>query len=178
MVVVASPSFSSYCPCWTSASALGCFGTGWLQLSSVMCFASYFALSRSPSFGSLRLPLALLFCLLLALLFCLCCWLCSCLACRWLCSSACCWLCCFGSFHHSPDLQFLLAFLVPLLHSSFHGLVGCGSVSDSHHWLLGCGLFGWGSVCASSSESLCGSLRLRGSFLASPNTTTQRWATS
>ena len=72
----------------------------------------------------------------------------------------------------------LLAFLVPLLHSSFHGLVGCGSVSDSHHWLLGCGLFGWGSVCASSSESLCGSLRLRGSFLASPNTTTQRWATS
>ena len=34
--------------------------------------------------------------------------------------------------------------------------------SDSHHWLFGCG-----SVCASSSESLCRSLRLRGSFLAS-----------
>ena len=29
------------CPCWTSASVLRCFGTGCLQLSSVMCFASY-----------------------------------------------------------------------------------------------------------------------------------------
>ena len=30
----------------TSASVLGCFGTGWLQLSFVLCFSSYFALSR------------------------------------------------------------------------------------------------------------------------------------
>ena len=31
----------SACSCWTTASVPGCFGTGWLQLSSVMCFASY-----------------------------------------------------------------------------------------------------------------------------------------
>ena len=61
MVVTTSPSFSSYCSSWTSASVLGCSGTGWLQLSSVMCFSSYFALSRSQSFGSLCLPLAMLF---------------------------------------------------------------------------------------------------------------------
>ena len=41
----------------------------------------------------------------------------------------------------------------------------------SHHWLFGCG-----SVCASSSESLCGWLRLRGSFLAFPNITTHHCA--
>ena len=35
MVLNTSPSFRSYCPCWTSASVLGCFGTGWLQLSAV-----------------------------------------------------------------------------------------------------------------------------------------------
>ena len=46
MVVITSPSFSSHCPCWTSASVLGCYGTGWLQLS-VLCFSLYFALSRS-----------------------------------------------------------------------------------------------------------------------------------
>ena len=52
MVAKTSPSFRSCCPCWTSASVLGCIGTGWLQLSSVMCFASYFALSRSqPAVG-------------------------------------------------------------------------------------------------------------------------------
>ena len=28
MVVISSPSFRSYCTCWTSASVLGCFGTG------------------------------------------------------------------------------------------------------------------------------------------------------
>ena len=39
MVVITSPSFSPYCPCWTS-------GTGWLQLSFVLCFSSCFALSR------------------------------------------------------------------------------------------------------------------------------------
>ena len=73
MVGITSPSFSSYCPCWTS-------GTGWLQLSFVLCFSSHFALSRSQSFGLLSLllavlfsclQLAMLFCLLLALLFCL-----------------------------------------------------------------------------------------------------------
>ena len=32
---ITSLSFSPYCPCWTSASVLGCFGSGWLQLSSV-----------------------------------------------------------------------------------------------------------------------------------------------
>ena len=75
MVVITSPSSSSHCPCWTSSSVHGCFGTGWLQLSSVVRFSS---LSRSQSFGSRCLllamffsclPLALLFCLLLALLF-------------------------------------------------------------------------------------------------------------
>ena len=45
----------SCCPCWTS-------GTGWLQLSSVLC---------SPALLFSCLLLALLFCLLLALLFCL-----------------------------------------------------------------------------------------------------------
>ena len=92
---------------------------------------------------------------------------CALLACRWLCSSACCWLCSFGSFHHSPDLRCssravlvpLLIYFILLATSS----VAVGSVSDSHHWLFGCG-----SVCASSSESLCGSLRLRGSFWLLP----------
>ena len=43
------------------------------------------------------------------------------------------------SFIIAPDLRVLLAVLVPLfalLHSSRHLLVGCGPVSDAHHWLL------------------------------------------
>ena len=40
--------------CWTSASVLGCFGTGWVQLSSVMCFSSY---SRLVYVAVLRLAL-------------------------------------------------------------------------------------------------------------------------
>ena len=55
MVVITSPSSSSHCPCWTSSSVHGCFGTGWLQLSSVVRFSS---LSRSQSFGSRCLLLA------------------------------------------------------------------------------------------------------------------------
>ena len=87
IVVIMSSSFSSNCPCWTSASVLRCFGTGWLHLSSAQCFSSYFALSRSKSFGLPCLLSAMLFsCLALALLL-SCCWLCSCLACCWLCSS-------------------------------------------------------------------------------------------
>ena len=71
MVLIGSLRFGSFCPCSTS-------GTGWLQLSSVVCFSSYFALSRFavlwfalPAVGyALLLPaVALLFCLLLALLF-------------------------------------------------------------------------------------------------------------
>ena len=62
MVLITSPSFSSYCPCWTPVSVLG------LQLSSVMCFPSYFALSQSQSFNSLCLLLALLFSVLFSLL--------------------------------------------------------------------------------------------------------------
>ena len=153
MVLNTSPSFSSCCPCWTSASVIGCFWTAWLQLSSVMCFSSYFALSWSKSFGSLCLLLAVLFfCPLLALLFSV-------------------------LFIIAPDLRCSArAVLVPLLlyfilftTGSLVFRFGCGS----HHWLFGCG-----SVCASSSESLCGSLRLRGSFLASPHTTTKHCATS
>ena len=39
MIVIISPSFSSYCPCRTS-------GTGQLYLFFVLCFSSYVALSR------------------------------------------------------------------------------------------------------------------------------------
>ena len=88
----------------------------------------------------------------------------------------------------APDLRLLLAVLVPVL--LFFILLATGSLAVvlsrilttcslavvpsvilSHHWLFGCGSF-----CASSSESLCGRLRLRGSFLASSSTTTQRCA--
>ena len=79
-----------------------------------------------------------------------------------------------GSLHHcSRSAMFFSCSprtLVALLHSLHHWLVGCVSVSDSHHWLLGCG-----SV---SDSPLCGSLRLRGSFQASTNITTQHCATS
>ena len=138
MAVIPSPRFSSYCPCWTSASVLGCFGTGWLLLSSAMCFSSYFALSQSQSLGLLCLLLATFFCLPLALPL-------SCLplacssACCWLWYSACCSLCSSRFFSSlAPDLRCSSRCprtLVALLHSSRHKLVSCGSVSDSHHWL-------------------------------------------
>ena len=78
----------------------------------------------------------------------------------------------------APDLRCSSrSVLVPLL--LYFILFTTGSLvfrfwCGSHHWLFGCG-----SVCASSSsESLRGSLRLRGSFLASPHTTTKHCATS
>ena len=138
MVMISSPSFSSYCSCWTS-------GTGWLQLSSVLCFSSYFALSRSQSFGLLCLPMALLLsCLPLALLL-------SCLPLALLLSCLLLALLFSVLFIIAPDLRCSSRCprtLVALLRFSRHKLVGCGSF---------CG----------SSESLCGRLRLRGSFLAS-----------
>ena len=121
-------------------------GTGWLDCCSLTLHSaslSYFALSRSQSFGCFA-----------------CRWLCSCLACRWLCSSGCCWLCssaCGSSrFILSPllDVERCSASAsslrcssrcprtrVALFRSSRHWLVGRGSVSDFHHLLLGCGSF-------------------------------------
>ena len=114
-------------------------GTGRLQLSSVMCFSSYFALS---SVVVLRFALpAVGYALVLSAV----------------------------GFALLPAVGFALRAVLVLLLLYFILLV-----SDS----LTTGSFGCGSVCATSSVSLCGSLRLRGSFLASPNTTTQHCATS
>ena len=142
MVLITSPSFSSCCACWTSASVLGCFGIGRLQLSSVV---SLFVL-RFVSVAVLRLPcllLAMLFsCLLLAFLFCLLLTLLFSVL-----------------LNIAPDLRCSSRCprtLVALLHSSRHFLVGCGSVSDPHHLLIG-----WGSVCDSLSRHWlfgCGSV--------------------
>ena len=93
-----------------------------------------------------------------------------CFACRWLCSSlACCWLLScsasswlFPSRFFSSSLEIFVFFSLssyPCCFTSFF--------SSFHHWLVG-GSFSWslttGSFgCASSSESLCGRLRLRGS---------------
>ena len=134
---IPSSSFSSHCPCWTSASVLGCFGTGWRQPSYVVHFPSYFALSRSQSFGLLCLLLALLFCLLLAMLFSVLFIIspildverCPTSASSLRCSSRC------------PRTR------VAPLSSFHHRLTGYDSVSDSHHLLLGCG-----SVCISLSQ--------------------------
>ena len=66
----------------------------------------------------------------------------------------------------APDLRVLLAVLVPQLRLHFLvatcSLAVVPSVILSHHWL-----FGGGFVFTSFSESICGRLRLRGSFLAS-----------
>ena len=105
-------------------------------LSSVVYLPSYFALSRSQSFGLLCLLLAMLFCLLLALLFSVLFIIsplldverCSASASSLRCSSRCPRTC------------------VAPLSSFHHKLVHCGSVSDSHHLLLGCG-----SICISLS---------------------------
>ena len=97
-------------------------------------------------------------------------------ACCWLCSSACCWLCSFRFF--SSSLQIFVFFSLSSYPCClFFILLATGSLAVvpsvilSHHWLFGCGSF-----CASSPASLCGSLRLRGSFLASSTITTQRCA--
>ena len=87
-----------------------------------------------------------------------CCWLCSCLACCWLCSSRC----------LSSSLQIFVFFSLSsyaccFTFPSHHLLLGCGSVGDS---LPPLALWLWFLLCCLS-ESLCGRLRLRGSFLAS-----------
>ena len=66
-----------------------CIGSWMLRdwLAGLLQLSSYFALSRSQSFGCFA-----------------CRWLYSCLACRWLCSSACCWLC--SSWFFSSFLPF------------------------------------------------------------------------
>ena len=132
MVVITSPSSSSYCSCWTSASLLGCFGTGSLQLSSVFFHRTSPCLGRSPlvRFACCR-PCSSLACR----------WLCSCLACRWLCSSACRWLCssrfffphCSRSsmfFSHGPHTR------VALLHSSLLFTTGSLAVVPSLFFFL------------------------------------------
>ena len=143
--------FTSLCPCWTS-------GTGWLQLSFVLCFSSYFALFsvRSPSVR---------YALLLAVGFAL-----------------------LGSFHHRSRFSCSSRCprtLVALLSSSHHWLVGCGSVSDSHHLLLGCGSVG-DSLTTGSLAVVPSVLLLQSHFVVSydsvarfwlhPNITTQRFA--
>ena len=102
---IPSSSFSSFCPCWTFASVLGCFGTGPLTVAfPLSCTSPH----TSPCLG--HSPLVCFAC----------CWLCPCLACCWLCSSR-----FFSSFlpfstlsaalraHRRFDV--LLAVLVPVL---------------------------------------------------------------
>ena len=108
----------------------------------------------SQSFCSLCLLLALLLCLLLALL----------LSCLLLALLLCLLLALLFSvlFNVAPDLRCYSRCprtRVALLRSSHHLLLGCGSSSDSL-----------------TTGSLCGRLRLHGSFLASSNITTQRCA--
>ena len=133
---------SSPCPCWTSASVLGCFGTGWLDCCSLTLYCAYPrtspCLGRSPlvalpAFGcALVLPAvgnALLPAVGFALVF-------------------------FSSFLPLLDVERCSASAlllrcssrcpctrVALFRSSRHWLVGSGSVSDFHHLLLGCGSF-------------------------------------
>ena len=118
--MITSPSFSSFCTCWTSASVLRCFGTGWLQLSYVVFLLAlrfvsvvvlWFALLAVGH--ALVLP-AVGFALLPAVDFAL-----------------------LGSSHHRSRSSRCPRTLVALVHSSHHMLVGFGSVSDSHHLLLG-----------------------------------------
>ena len=88
-----------------------------------------------------------------------------CFACRGLCSSAGWWLC--SSRFFSSSLQIFLFFSLSSYPCCFTScfflttgsLAVVPSVFLSHHWLFVCG-----SACASFSESLCGKLRLRGSF--------------
>ena len=81
------------CPCWTSASLLRCFGTGWLtQPCFVPCFSLYFTVLLLVV-RRVSVAVLWLLCMLLAMLFLPAVGSCSCLACCWLCSSACCLLC-------------------------------------------------------------------------------------
>ena len=145
-------------PCWTSASVLRCFGTGWQSLQP--CFIpprTSPCLCRSP-----------LVCLA-------CCWLCFCPACCWLCSCACCWLCSsrfFSSFLPSRRWALLCERIVALLRSSRHKLVGCGSFCTS---LSPLALWLW--LCLwSSPETLCGKLHFPGCLPCTSNTTIQHCA--
>ena len=151
--MIISSSFSSHCPCWTSALrdwlAAAFLGTVFLLvLRLVSLVVLWFAL---PAVGHALVLPAVGFALVLpAVGFAL-----------------------LGSFHHhsrsscsSRCPRTLVASLLP----SRHRLVGCGSVADSHHLLLGCGSVGdslsplalwlWFLLCFFS-ESLCGGLRDR-----------------
>ena len=157
-MVVTSPCFSSYCPCWIS-------GTGWLQLS----FALNFVLRRV----SVRNPLVRFACRWLccslacrSLCSCLaCCWRRSCLARCWLCSCTCC-LC--SSRFFSPLLQIFDVLLVViallLLHLLFF-FAGSVAVVLSRIFTT-CSLAVVPFVLLLQSH-FCGRLRLRGTFLAS-----------
>ena len=147
-----------YCPISSSKSIFGIVVITspcpcWISTSVGCSFLLYCASPRtSPCLG--RSPLV-------------------CFACRWLCSSACCWLC--SSASCSSSLQFCLLFFSLSSYSCcFTSFLSPQArwlwfrVSDSHHLLFGCG-----SVCAFSSESLCGRLRLRGC----PRST-GRWVTT
>ena len=113
------------------------------SFSTGMYFSSYFALSRSQSFGLLCQVLALLLsCLLLAMLFCLLLamlfsvlFIISPLLDVERCSASA------TSLQSSSRCPRTRVAPLPTFH---HWLVGCGSVSDSHRLLLGCG-----SVCIS-----------------------------
>ena len=96
----------------------------WLQLSSVLCFSSYFALSLSPSFALLSCCWLCSSFLLLALLFFPAVWLRSSFLLFGFALLACCLALLFCLqlamlfsvlFIISPDLRVLLAVLVPLL---------------------------------------------------------------
>ena len=141
-------------PCWISASVLRCFGTGWLQLSSELCFSSYFAMSRSQSFGFPCLLLTMLFsCLPLTLLFV---------------------LPAVGFAHSrffSSSLQIFVFFSLSSYQCCFTSFF-----SSCHHWLVGivvlsrihtaCSLAVVPSVLLFQSH-VRGKSRLRGKFLAS-----------
>ena len=106
MVVITSPSFSSYCPCWTSASVLGCFGTAGCS------FPLYCVSPRtSPCLGRRHL---------------------GCFACRWSYSSlACCWLC--SSRFFSSSLQIFDVLLVVFVPSLLYFVLFF--FSPLAHWL-------------------------------------------
>ena len=150
IIVIPSP-----CPCWTSASLAAAF------LCAVLLVVLRLVSVRSPMVR-FSLPLALLFsCLLLPQLFSVLFHRCSRSSMFFSLSS---YPCCFTSFL-SPQARWLwfLSWIFTTCSSAV--------LSLSHHWLFGCGF-----ICASLSESLCGKLRLRGSFLTSSTTTTQRCA--
>ena len=120
MVAKTSSSFSSCCPAGHPVSVLGCFGSGlYTVLLLVLRFVSVAVLLFALlAVGHALLLLAVGSALLPAVGF------------------------CYSRFFFiiAPDLRVLLAVLVPLLLYLVlltTGLVGRGSVSDSHHLLLG-----------------------------------------